>query len=583
MQKQPSGEMRPVAYASRSMSETERRYAQIEKEALAITWALEHWADFLIGMKFNVQTDHKPLIPLFSTKLIDELPVRIQRFRMRLMRFDFTIQHVPGKLLYTADSLSRSPQEADAHEPKLWNDLHDEVECYVNAVLVTLPASDQRLDEIHSELKNDATLKLVLQYVQHGWPEHKRKLCGPLGKYWSERGNITLHDGLLLIGRQIIIPPTLRPDVLRRLHDGHQGVTKTRANAVSSVWWPGISLEITEVVRNCAMCEKYRREREEPMKGTAFPDRPWARVGVDFFQHKDKHYLIAVDYFSRDVEICSVPKTVSTAQTILQLKKIFSRHGIPEILFSDNGPQFVSHEFTAFSNDWQFEHITSSPRYPQSNGEVERAVQTIKMILKKCSDEHLALLNYRDTPLHNGYSPAQLSMGRKLRTRVPRHPDELKPKTPNNDQIRKKEREYRTKIKFDYDHRHRVVEGKELSPGDRVWIPDLKVDGTVIKQHESPRSVVIQTPNGPVRRNRRMTRRVLEGSPPVHENHEPVVTSVMVPDLPSVPGASQEERGHLPVQEDQIAVNEPSQQETCPNRLRPRGTLRRPQRYIEEC
>ena len=82
MQKQPSGEMRPVAYASRSMTETERRYAKIEKEALAITWALEHWADVLIGMKFNVQTDHKPLIPLFSTKLIDELPVRIQRFHL---------------------------------------------------------------------------------------------------------------------------------------------------------------------------------------------------------------------------------------------------------------------------------------------------------------------------------------------------------------------------------------------------------------------------------------------------------------------------------------------------------------------
>ena len=130
-----------------------------------------------------------------------------------------------------------------------------------------------------------------------------------------------------------------------------------------------------------------------------------------------------------------------------------------------------------------------------------------------------------------------------------------------------KRREYRTNMKFDYDHRHRVVEGKELSPGDRVWIPDLKVDGTVIKQHESPRSIVIQTPNGPVTRNQRMTRRVLEGSPPVHENHEPVVTSVMVPDLPSAPGASQEERGHLPVQEDQIVVNEPSQQETCPNRL----------------
>ena len=88
------------------------------------------------------------------------------------------------------------------------------------------------------------------------------------------------------------------------------------------------------------------------MKGTEFPDRPWSRVGVDFFQHKDKHYLLAVDYVSRDVEICRVSKDVNSAQTILQLKRVFSRHGIPDILFTDNGPQFDSREFTAFSTDW---------------------------------------------------------------------------------------------------------------------------------------------------------------------------------------------------------------------------------------
>ena len=105
MQKQPSGKMRPVAYASRSVTKTEHHYAQINKEAMAITWALKHWAELLIRMRFKEETNHKPLILLFSTKLIDELPVYIQRFRTRLMRFDFTIMHVPGKLMYTADSL----------------------------------------------------------------------------------------------------------------------------------------------------------------------------------------------------------------------------------------------------------------------------------------------------------------------------------------------------------------------------------------------------------------------------------------------------------------------------------------------
>ena len=74
-----------------------------------------------------------------------------------------------------------------------------------------------------------------------------------------------------------------------------------------------------------------------------------------------------------------MPRNVNAAQAILQLKRIFGRHRIPDILFTDNGLQFDWQEFTAFADDWQFEHITSSPRYPQSNGEVERAVQTMKM------------------------------------------------------------------------------------------------------------------------------------------------------------------------------------------------------------
>ena len=233
------------------------------------------------------------------------------------------------------------------------NDLHAEVEAYGNAVLVTLPASDQRLDEIRSELKNDDTLETVMQYVQNGWPEEKRRVHGPIGKYGSERGNISLHSGLLQRGQQIIILPRLKADVLTHLHDGHQGITKTNANATSSVRWPGISQDITKIVQKCATCEKYRRECIEQMKGTKFPDRPWSRVGVDFFQHKiNKHYLLAVDYFSRDVEICLVSKDANSSQTILQLQRIFSRHEIPDILFTDNGPQFDSHEFANFSTDW---------------------------------------------------------------------------------------------------------------------------------------------------------------------------------------------------------------------------------------
>ena len=136
-------------------------------------------------------------------------------------------------------------------------------------------------------------------------------------------------------------------------------------------------------------------------------------------------------------------------------------------------------------------------------------------------------------------------MGRKLRTRVPCYPDELKPKTTDYDHLRKKEREYRTTVKFNYDRRHRVVDGEQLSPGDRVWIADLKAEGTVMEEHVAPRSVVIQSPNGQVRRNRRMTRRVLGGSPPVvshsasREILEPLATRVTMPNITSASRASQ--------------------------------------------
>ena len=165
----------------------------------------------------------------------------------------------------------------------------------------------------------------------------------------------------------------------------------------------------------------------------------------------------------------------------------------------------------------------------------------------------------------------------------------LKPPQPPRLRRPWEKREYRAKLKFNYDQRHRVVEGEELSPGDRVWIPDLKAEGTVIKQHESPRSVVIQTSNGQVRRNRRMTRRVLEGRPPVSPQNEGCQSRELTPtrernqDVPSALGVSQEDYGELPVPEDQPAVNEPVLPEPLLTRLRPRGALRRPERLIEQC
>ena len=154
LQRQLSGELKPVAYVSRSMTPTEMRYAQVEKEALAFTWACERLSDYLTGMKFHIHTDHKPLVPLFSTKHLEELPIRIQRFRLRMMRYNFTISHVPGKDLFIADTLSKAPITAACESDQL---LQKEAECFVDVVVESLPVTERQLQRIKLHQEEDET------------------------------------------------------------------------------------------------------------------------------------------------------------------------------------------------------------------------------------------------------------------------------------------------------------------------------------------------------------------------------------------------------------------------------------------
>ena len=146
---QKAGEAwKPVVYASRALSETAQRYAQIEKEALAVTG--KKFTDYILGQHFKIETDHKPLIPLLSNKLLDSMPPRILRFRLRLAKFNYSICHVPGKLLYTADALSRAPT-GKVEE----NSLQEEAKALVESVVESLPTSPQRLDVYKTAQEKD--------------------------------------------------------------------------------------------------------------------------------------------------------------------------------------------------------------------------------------------------------------------------------------------------------------------------------------------------------------------------------------------------------------------------------------------
>ena len=180
------------------------------------------------------------------------------------------------------------------------------------------------------------------------------------------------------------------------------------------------------MVKQCPTFIKEQVNPAEPVIPSELPNQPWQKVAADPFKLKGHPYLVVIDCFSCYIEVAKLSSTTSPDVSV-HLQSMFARHGIPEQFISDNGLQFSSTSFAKFPEDYGFTHILTSPRYLQANGEVERAVQTVKNLLKKTSDPHKALMAYRATPLETGLSLAELLMGRKLPTRPPTSPSNLNP------------------------------------------------------------------------------------------------------------------------------------------------------------
>ncbi|XP_054259897.1 uncharacterized protein K02A2.6-like [Macrosteles quadrilineatus] len=502
-QQQVDNKWKPISYISRTLTESEKNYSNIEREALAVTWSCDKLKQYIIGKDIIIETDHKPLVSILTNKDLNDLTPRIQRLRLRLMRYSYRVTYTPGKHLATADCLSRSPLPS-----KESYDLEKEVEFAVSSVITNLGTTDAIIQKICDAQKSCPILRRIQQFCSSEWPD-KSKLPNALKPYYPVRHEISFCEGVLLKGDRLIIPSDLRLDMLNRIHSGHFGISKCRLRASHSMWWPGISSDIEQTVNECPKCTEFRSQHHEPLMTSEIPSRPWEKACIDLFKIDGTWFLVMTDCYSRYFEIATL-KTLTTSEIIEKCKSIFCRHGIPVELRSDCGTQFASQrtclensEFKVFAQKYNFKLTTSSPGHHQSNGSAEAAVKIAKSVLRKNKeDPYLALLSYRNTPLTaNGLSPAQLLFNRRLRDNLPVLPQKLSER-PDLSSFKKREEKYRESYKNQYDKHHGTRDLPQLQRGQKVWIKDLKRQGTITNLANEPRSYWVNTERNTVRRNR---------------------------------------------------------------------------------
>ena len=528
---------RPIAFASRALTSAEENYSQIEKELLAITFACAKFHQYVYGREVTVHTDHKPLETIFKKPLAKAAP-RLQRMLLQLQRYTLQVNYVPGKLMYVADTLSRAYVQGD---PSCG--APDDIEVMVHMLLDSLPMTEAKRKQFKDATASDRVMCQLMKTVANGWPKSRKVVIADLRPNWNIRDQLHIAEGLLFNGEQIVVPKSLQAEMLCIIHESHLGVQKCKARAREVVFWPNMLADIEATVSKCEICAALRPDQpKEPLMPHQVPDRPWQKLAADIMTLQGKDYLVVMDYHSKYPELALLERKTASC-VILHLKSIMARHGIPEQLCTDNVP-FNSAEFRKFANEWNFTLITSSPNYPQSNGQAEKAVHILKQLLTKAilsgRDPYIALLEYRNTPVCGlPFSPAQMLMSRRLRSKLPATANHLQPAVvhakPMLQEQQRKQKKY-----YDRGARHL----KPLKPGDSVHIRHGKLwkPAVIVKRHLHPRSYIVSCDGAQYRRNRRHILHTPGISPPVDHQYDQryfmddeFVTPCAVPPEPNIP------------------------------------------------
>ena len=362
--------------------------------------------------------DHKPLVSMFK-KDVATLSQRMQCILLKIHQYRVQIMYKPGQDIFIADWLSRHNHIEG--KDKLIEDMDVQVDAMQNTTDMPECVS---MAEIQQSLAQDNHHQALKNFIISGWPDTKDELCADLRPYWSYRGELAVLDGVILKGRHIVIPNSLKQQVLDQLHTNHMGIEKTKLLAHESVYWPSINADIKNYIKHCAMCLEFQQmQPKEKIIHHDIPLRPWEVISTDVFHFNNRNYLCIVDYHSKFPVIKRLDR-LSAESLVNTVKIIFAEYGIPKKIMSNTGTNFVSDTFGQFCKSINIEQAVSLAYHHQSNGQVKACIKFIKHMFKKCfelgRDINMALLQICTTPLGQGLpSPATLMFNRQVHGIMP--------------------------------------------------------------------------------------------------------------------------------------------------------------------
>lgn len=454
-------EPRIISYASRSLNRTEQKYAQTEKEALALVYAVERFHFYIFGREFELVTDHKALETIFSPKA--KPCARIERWVLRLQSYRYKVIYKPGKT-NIADPLSRLVVYQDKTISA------NKSEQYVDWVAAQAEPKAIKLNEISSESLKDQGIQMVKGALNdQNWVG----LAKPFKNFETE---LCFNNEILLRGTRIVMPASLISRTLQLAHEGHPGMSVMKRRLRAKVWWPKIDDEVEEFVKKCKGCTLVSApSAPEPMRRTELPSEAWQHIAIDFLGPlpSGHHLFVVVDYYSRFIEI-EVMTKIDSIEAIKRLKVIFARFGNPLSIKADNGRQLISAEFKNYCEINNIRLIHTIPYWPQMNGEVERQNRSILKRLSISQEEKRNwkedlqdyLLMYRSTPHSTTLrSPAELMFNRKIRDKLP----SMQEAAETNDELKDRDKIMKEKGKEYADAKRHAMQS-DIVVGDEVLV-----------------------------------------------------------------------------------------------------------------